>query len=127
MEDAMSNHKELVMRQYTELINHKNLAVIDADMHPEFVDHSPSQGQSTGLEHIKQWMSYLLETVPDLEVTVDDLLEEGDRVAVRATWKGSHTGPLQGYTPTGQRFTFQGMVFWRIQDGKIRERWAVLS
>jgi len=49
---------------------------------------------------------------------------EGDTVAARVVWRGVHKGPWRGIAPTGKRFEFRGMTFWRIRDGRIAERWA---
>jgi steroid delta-isomerase-like uncharacterized protein len=60
----------------------------------------------------------------DLSVTLADMIAEGDRVAVRATWRGVHVGTFRGLPPTGKNVVFTGMVFWRVRDGRIAERWA---
>jgi len=123
----MSKQKELVLRQYIELINNKNLSIIDEDMHPDFEDQPVRPDAIPGRDGVRAWISHLHEVVPDLHVTIHDIVEEGDRVAVRASWTGTHTGLFFGIPPTGKRFTMKGMVFWRIEDGKIRERWATLD
>jgi predicted ester cyclase len=65
--------------------------------------------------------------IPDLNATIDAIVAEGDQVAVRATWRGTHRGPFRGRSPSGRQFETSGMVFWRIKDGKLVERWAMVD
>ena len=66
---------------------------------------------------------------PDLRVEIEDIVAEGDRVAVRARWTGTHRGtlPMMPFPPTTRTVEFTGMVFWRVRDGRIVERWATLD
>jgi predicted ester cyclase len=62
---------------------------------------------------------------PDLRFTVDDLVGEGDRVAVRWTQRGTQTGPMLGQPPNGRAIEHSAVVILRIgDDAKIAERWA---
>jgi predicted ester cyclase len=60
-------------------------------------------------------------------VTIDAIVAEGDLVAVRGTWRGTHRGAFRGIKPAGAKVEFSGMVFWRVHDGKIRERWGLVD
>ena len=73
---------------------------------------------------MRQRIQALKTVFPDLHVTIEDLIAEDDRVAVRACWQGTHSAKIQGVPPSRKLVEFTGMVFWRIVDGKIRERWA---
>jgi predicted ester cyclase len=61
---------------------------------------------------------------PDLRFTIDDLVAEGDRVAIRWTLRSTNTGPMLGRPPTGQPVELAAIVIFRIVDGGIAERWA---
>jgi steroid delta-isomerase-like uncharacterized protein len=61
---------------------------------------------------------------PDLSVTVEDVMAEGDRVAARVTMRGTHLGEFQGIAPTGKRVEVRAMDMFRISDGKIMEHWG---
>jgi steroid delta-isomerase-like uncharacterized protein len=61
---------------------------------------------------------------PDQRVTVDDLLADGDRVAVRFTFRGTHRGDLLGFAPTGRRVEVHGVAIYRIAGGRIAEGWV---
>ncbi len=67
------------------------------------------------------------EAFPDMQVTIPDAVAEGDRVAIRAIWRGTHKGTFRGLAATGRSVTMEGMVFWRIENGKIAERWAIID
>jgi len=120
-------NKALVRRQFEELINRKNLSIIDSDMAADFVDHEAVPGLAPGLAGVRQWITGLHQVCPDLRVTIEDMIAEGDRVVVRNTWRGTHTGPLLGIPPTGKTFELKGIVIWRIAAGRICERWATLD
>jgi [ribosomal protein S5]-alanine N-acetyltransferase len=123
----LETNKRLVRRQFEELINNKNLMVIDSDMAVDFIDHEAAPGIVPGLEGVRQHINGLHQNCPDLHVTIEDIIAESDRVVVRNTWRGTHTGHLFGIPPTGKCFVLKGIVVWRIRDGRICERWATLD
>ena len=61
---------------------------------------------------------------PDLSITVEDVMTEGDRVAARVVMRGTHRGEFQGISPTGKRVEVRAMDMFRISDGKIVEHWG---
>jgi steroid delta-isomerase-like uncharacterized protein len=61
---------------------------------------------------------------PDLRITVDDLIAEGDKVVARLTARGTHQGTFRAIPPTGQFVQWSGIRIFRIADGKIVEHWA---
>jgi len=63
--------------------------------------------------------------MPDLRVVVEDMIAEGDKVAVRYTLEGTHEGELFGVSPTGQRLSIKSISVERVSDGKIIEHWRV--
>lgn len=94
---------------------------------PEIVDHNPLPGQPAGVKGIEYVVSAMRTAQPDLKFTVDDLLAEGDRVAIRWTLRGTNTGPMLGQPPSGEPVEMTAIVIFRIADGKIAERWAALG
>lgn len=58
-----------------------------------------------------------------MEITVDIVIAEGDKVAYRYTWQGTHTGELQGVAATGRRATIIGMAICRLEGGRVAEEW----
>jgi steroid delta-isomerase-like uncharacterized protein len=124
---SVESNKALVREHYERLTNRKDLTAADEQLAPDFVDHDALPGLPGGPEGVKAWMRLLHGAFPDLSVEIEDLVAEGDRVAVRATWRGTHQGPFMGQAATGRSVQFGGMVFWRIAEGRIAERWAYLD
>jgi predicted ester cyclase len=118
-------NKALVRRQEEELFSCGNLDAADEIYAPEYVGHDPSNPEDIrGLEAAKQAASEYRQAFPDLQVTVEDLIAEGDRVAARLRFRGTHLGELDGIAPTGRRVDCTGIVISRMEGGKIAEDWA---
>jgi predicted ester cyclase len=64
---------------------------------------------------------------PDVQVTIDDVIAEGDKVVVRQTFRGTHEGPMGSVAPTGRAVTFAGIFIFRVEDEKFVEEWAILD
>lgn len=94
------------------------------DIHdPEVVAHglAPEPLDRSGVE---AFYSLLWSAFPDLRISVDDMIGEGDRVAWRLTVKGTHEGEFRGVSPTGVAVTFGAQYLFRFRDGVIVERWT---
>src|ERR1044071_2621203 len=113
MGSVLESNKQLVRDHYEELVNRKNLAAADRQLSPDFVDLNAPPGTPRGPEAAKEAMRRLHAALPDVQVTLEEVIAEEDRVAVRATWRGTHLGPLFGRPPSGKPVTLTGMVFWR--------------
>jgi steroid delta-isomerase-like uncharacterized protein len=103
----------------------------DFDRAEEIVDASapdnelrPGDPPATLIDTFKETFSEAREAFPDMRVTVEDLVAEGDRVAARVTMRGTHRGVFQGLAPTGKRVEVRAMDMFRISDGKIVEHWG---
>ncbi|MPR13301.1 ester cyclase [Microvirga tunisiensis] len=115
-------NKALVRAHYEATANHFDPPAIDDQVGEDFFDHAA--GARLGPEGVKRHIQGMKVVFPDLRVTIEDIIAEGDRVAVRARWQGTHSADFRGIPASHERIEFTGMVFWRIADGKIRERWA---
>ncbi len=69
-------------------------------------------------------MGAFLTAFPDMHVTTDQVITEGDTVIYRGTVRGTHTGDFNGIPPTGKQFTLEGIDILRLADGKIQEIWV---
>ena len=118
-------NKELVRRFYKEVYVDWNMALVDEVVSPRFTSHDWPEGGATGPEAFRGYYSYLRSVVPDAHYDVDDLIAEGDRVAVRWRLLGTHQGEFQGIAPTGRAITLKGIAIYRVDDGKLMERWVV--
>ena len=119
-------NKAIVRRMYEEVFNRRNLALADELAAPESLSHEAPPGMAaTGPEALRQVVQLLTTAFPDHHTTIEDLIAEGDKVVVRATFSGTHLGVLLGILPTGRPFTQQQIHIVRITDGKIAEHWAM--
>jgi predicted ester cyclase len=76
-----------------------------------------------GLTVFRQFWKSFLSAFPDLKVTVEDVMREGDQTVIRMSFAGTHSGDGIGVKPTGRRFTSTALVWTRWRDGKIVEAW----
>ncbi|HKY03342.1 MAG TPA: ester cyclase [Blastocatellia bacterium] len=92
----------------------------DATAHG-LVDSSGNEVQ--GPEAFKSFQQSFRNAFPDIQVTVEDTVTEGDKITARCTVKGTHTGEGVGLAPTGRGVEFEGICIGRVKDGKIVEAW----
>lgn len=97
---------------------------IRAQLAEGFVDHSATPGMASGAGGVTEGARRMRAVFPDMTVTIDHAVAEGELVAVNATWRGTQRGPFQGIAATNRSVTFTGMVLWRIVEGRLAERWA---
>jgi predicted ester cyclase len=85
-------------------------------------------GGGTGVQAIKEMVvARLYRAFPDLHITLDDLIEEGDRVVERDTVTGTHTGEFNGLEPTGKSVSYSEIFIMRFANGRIAEIWGVVD
>jgi predicted SnoaL-like aldol condensation-catalyzing enzyme len=114
--------KEFIRNHFEEFVNRKNLRIGEANLAPEFVDHGADvpPGMPPGPAGAIQYVGAALKKVPDLKVTIEDMIAEDDKVVVRNHWAGTDSA-------SKQRLEFSGIVIWRIAHRQIVERWAYLE
>ena len=115
------------IRRMIEAFNKRDLTFIDDGFSPHFVLHTAlTPGWPRGREGARKLFTTLLTTAPDVQGTIEDMVAEGEKVAVRWTFHGTHTAdaPLGG-APTGGPFTLVAISLYRFVNGKIEEDWGV--
>ena len=116
--------KALSRRFVEEGWNQGNLAVFDEGNAPQYVDHGAAPGQGPGAEGYKQAVQMTRAGFPDLHITIEDMIAEGDRVVTRWTARGTHQGEYMGIPPTGKSVEIGGVNIGRVENGKFVENWA---
>ena len=119
-------NEQLIMRFVNEVWNAHSTEPMDELCHPDVVAHNPPINYVYGLkgrEILKGSAADYLNAFPDLYVTADDIVLEGDKAAVRWTFKGTHNGDLTGLPATGRPVRYTGITMYRFADGKIVEMW----
>jgi steroid delta-isomerase-like uncharacterized protein len=119
-------NKTLVRRVIEEVYNQGNLAMADELSASDLVIHLTLQ-EIHGREGAKQYVAALRAAFPDLHITIEDQIAEGDRVMTRWTARGTHTGEFQGILPTGKQIRMAGTDIDRIADGKTVECWILVD
>ncbi len=112
-----AENRAVLERIFDEVINRKRLDLADELYSPEHELH-PDAGVGRGPEGMKQAFAGLHEEFPDIHVEIESIVAEGDLVAVRVTFRGTHA-------PTGEPAVWPEMVFTRFSDGKAVESWEV--
>jgi predicted ester cyclase len=117
-------NKGVVRRVFEEVIPRGDRDAMHALMAPGFRDHDPLPGQPAGAAAGAYVVDAMHGAQPDLRFAIDDLVAEGDRVTIRWTLRGTHTGPLLGRPPTGRPVELKAIVIFRLAAGRLAERWA---
>jgi steroid delta-isomerase-like uncharacterized protein len=117
-------NKALVRRVYEEGLNQGNLAILDELLADDLADHSLFPGQATGRESFTRRFTLVRTAFPDVTMTVEDAMAEGDKVICRWTLRGTHTGPFASLPATGRSVQISGINITRIAGGRIEEHWA---
>ena len=121
---GVEENKATVQMFYDEVLNRGNLDVIDKMTAENYVDHTAPPGMPPGREGEKQWFTMLRMAFPDGQTTIDDIIAEGDKVAVRATMTGTHQGDVMGIPATGKPVTISGIDVTRFHEGQSVEHWG---
>jgi len=120
-----AENKALVRRLFEELWSKGNLIVADELFAANYLHHDPSTPDlGRGPEGEKKRATLYRNAFPDLRVTIDDLIVEGDTVVTRWTARATHKGELRGIAPTGRQITVTGISIARISGGKFVEGWV---
>jgi steroid delta-isomerase-like uncharacterized protein len=116
-----------VRRRYHDAWNSGDIVALDGIMSPDVVNHSQLPGQPDGVEGFKQALGWMRSGVPDLKITIDATVADGDTVATRWTGTGTHSGTLMGIPATGKAVTVSGIDICRVSNARIVEYWQELG
>jgi predicted ester cyclase len=123
--------KELVRRHFEEIWNNRNLEFCDELMAEDFLEHAaapfaPSApGRVNGPRAMRASAEWLLRQFPDLRMTIEAMIAEGDTAAARILSEGTNLGAIsEGVPPTGERFSARQSHWFRVEGGKLAEHWA---
>lgn len=135
-------NKAIVRRFVDEVVNRGDLGAVDELLAPNFLEHDalipgtsagPEKAADStatrpkGRESAKRQYALLHAGFPDLRVTVEDCVAEGERVALRSVWRGTHRGEFLGLAPTGRAIALENLELLRLQRGQIVEHWGLMD
>ena len=118
---SAQDNKALVRRFVDEFQSASNISLIDEVCSPEFVNHSAPPGIPADCEGIKIVTAMFRGAFPDSYFTVEDMIAEGDKVATRKTFHGTHEGEFMGIPPSGRSVSMGLIDVVRIDDGRVVE------
>ncbi|HZY57242.1 MAG TPA: ester cyclase [Rubrobacteraceae bacterium] len=118
----LEENKAVIRRFVEEAFNRGNLDIADEVYAPRFFSYGTPEGEF-GPENVKRFVNMYRAAFPDGRTTIEDMIAEGDKVAYRWTYRGTHQGELMGIAPTGREVTITGITISRFADGKIVEEW----
>ena len=122
----MTEENKAIIRRVYEIVStgdfERAAEIVDQDAPDnERLPHDPP---ARLIDTFKETISEAREGFPDLGITIEDVMAEGDRVAARVVMRGTHRGEFQGITPTGKRVEVRAIDMFRISNGKIVEHWG---
>ena len=119
-------NKLLIRDYYEEVYNKHQLAASDRFVAKDFIEHNPRLPHE-GLAGTKKFLKIVFAAFSDYHAEIQQLVAEGDWVVSRTQFTGTNDGPYEGRPATGNKLVFSTSDFFRIENGKIAERWDVVE
>jgi steroid delta-isomerase-like uncharacterized protein len=123
---STESNKAVIRRIFSEVVTQGNLAAADELLSANYVNHD-FPAPAAGGEGFKQVIAMFRSAFPDMAVVVEAELAEGDRVATRGVFTGTHQGDFMGIPATGKRISVKYIDIWRLEDGRGRENWVQMD
>ena len=131
MSTAQATSNKATLRRIEDAVSSGDAEVIskmiDELVEPDVLIHMPLPIEATGAQALKQVWTMLLRGLPDLHLTIEDLIEEGDKVVMRNTVTGTHQGEYMGIPPTGKTVTYNEIFIFRFAGGRMVEVWGIVD
>ncbi|XVQ07341.1 ester cyclase [Spirillospora sp. CA-255316] len=131
MSTTEATRNKATLRRFHEALNSGDLEVIsktiDEVVRPDVLIRTPLPIKSKGAQALKEVFTTLHQAFPDLHVSVEDLIAEGDKVVSRNIVTGTHQGEYMGLPPTGKSVTYSEMFVVRFSGSRVAETWAVVD
>ena len=121
---SAENNKSLMRRYFEEVWQKGNPAAVDHFLAPTYQRYLSPKAAPLTLDGQRQRLDGFRAAFPDIQLTIEDMVAEGDRIAFRSTMRGTHQGVFLGIPPTGKYVTVTLIDIVRIENGKIVEQWG---
>ena len=112
-----------IAQQVYDGFNSRDYDGVEALLHDDFTEHEAMPGMPSDKGAPRAFMETFTQSFPDMKMTVEDLLQDGDKVAARVRMTATHQGEFMGMPATGKPIGFTGVTMYRIEHGKIAEIW----
>jgi steroid delta-isomerase-like uncharacterized protein len=128
---AQQTSNKAAVRRFCDAVNTGDAELIsktiDELVAPDALMRTPLPIEATGAQLAKEVFARLLRAYPDLHITIEDVIEEGDKVVFRNTVTGTHQGEYMGVPPTGKSVIYNEIFIARFAGGRIAETWGVVD
>ena len=118
-----AEENKALVRRVVEYWNQRDLESYFSVLAPEYVEHLPDG--DVRLEELKQYAGNFFNAFPDIKFSIEEIVAEGDTVAVRMRWQGTHRGVFMGIPPSGKKIYITNALFIKTANGKWVEFWNV--
>lgn len=115
----MRDHKSLIHRYYVEVWNAWSAPALEELISADIVFRGSIGYVVNGIAEFKEYVNRIRFAFPDFHNYIEELIAEGERVAARLTYTGTHRGELFGLPATGNKITYAGMAIFEFKEGKI--------
>ncbi len=123
----MKNNANLVREFIDDVLNRGNVESTGKYFHEDVLEQAPFPGQGPGLSGVKDLLRGFLVAFPDMHWSVEEQIEEGDKVVSRFVWSGTHRGEFLGVAATGRSVSVWGIAIDRFVDGKIKDTRIIMD
>ena len=131
MSTAQLTSNKATLRRFCDAMNSGDAELIaktiDEVVEPDVLIRTPLPVEATGAQALKEVFARLHRVFPDLHITVEDLIAEGDKVVGRNSVTGTHQGDYMGVPPTGKSVAYDEIFIFRFSNGRIAETWGVVD
>jgi steroid delta-isomerase-like uncharacterized protein len=117
-------NRSVIRRAYEELWNGRKVDVVDELVTEDFLNHAAPPGRQRGRQGLKDVVRMFEGAFPDFRYEVEDVIAEGEKVAVRDIFRGTHQGDFMGIPATGNRVTMEAIHIFRFDGGRVAEHWV---
>ena len=114
---SVEENKAVIRRVAEEVFNKGDMSVVPELIAPDYVYHSPFGGFK-GPEGFTQFIGMTRNALPDIHMTIDDMIGEGEKLAVRLSFTGTFKGKFGDMEPTGKQINMKSAYFYRFENGK---------
>ncbi len=126
----VTKNKETLRRLY-DVFNSRDADLLsmtlDEFVEPDLLIPSPLPLEATGADAVKEVFRILRQAFPDLHITLEDVIAEGDKVVCRDTVTGTHLGEYMGLPPSGKPVMYSEIFIFRLVNGRVAETWSVID
>jgi steroid delta-isomerase-like uncharacterized protein len=122
-----AEENKMAKRRLFQELNRRNLTAVDELFAVNHSYHGPAGTETSGCAEFKELIGLMVRAFPDLQIDVEHVIGEGDWVAARATYSGTHTGDLLGIPATGKHFAVTAQILAHFDESKEVEAWGELD